>query len=72
MRLCSRCWSKIDDEDEEASYLGLTVEALRSIRYDDRWGNRVLRYGKKRKKKRIQVRMRGNRYVKFYENQQKF
>ena len=72
MRLCSRCWSEIDDEDEEAAYLGLTAEALRSIRHDDRWGNQVLSYGKKRKKKRIQVRMRGNRFVKFYENQQKF
>ena len=71
-RLCSKCWTEITDEDEEASYLGLTVKALRSIRHDDRWGNRVLGYRKKRKKKRIQVRMRGNRYVKFYENQQKF
>ena len=58
-RLCSRCWSKIDDEDEEASYLGLTVEALRSIRNYP-------------KPKVFRRRKRGNRYVKFYENQQKF
>tara|TARA_R100000458_G_scaffold46923_1_gene45540 strand:- start:301 stop:474 length:174 start_codon:yes stop_codon:yes gene_type:complete len=55
MRLCSRCWSKIDDEDEEAAYLGLSVEALRSIR----------NYKKKRTPRR---KVRGNKYVKFYEN----
>ena len=32
MDLCSRCWSQIDNEDLEASYLGLSVEALRAIR----------------------------------------
>ena len=65
-RLCSNCWAEIDDEDEEASYLGLTVEALRSIRFDDRWGNRVLSYKEKRKKKkRKAVKTRGNRFVKF-------
>ena len=67
-RLCSKCWTQIDDEDEEAAYLGLSVEALRSIRSDDRWGNRVLGYGKKRAKKRKKaVRIRGNRFVKFYD-----
>ena len=53
MRLCSRCWSKIDDEDEEAAYLGLSVEALRSIR----------NYKKKRTPGR---KIRGNKYVKFW------
>ena len=24
-RLCSKCWTEITDEDEEASYLGLSV-----------------------------------------------
>ena len=67
-RLCSKCWAEITDEDEEASYLGLSVEALRAIRFDDRWGNRVLGYGKKREKKRKKaVRIRGNRFVKFYD-----
>tara|TARA_Y100001963_G_scaffold159755_1_gene265050 strand:+ start:2627 stop:2854 length:228 start_codon:yes stop_codon:yes gene_type:complete len=67
-RLCSKCWSEITDEDEEASYLGVTVETLRTIRFDDRWGNRVLSYGEKRKKKRKKaVRLRGNRFVKFYD-----
>ena len=32
MDLCSRCWSEIDDEDREASYLGVSVKALRAIR----------------------------------------
>tara|TARA_R100001530_G_scaffold133692_1_gene107472 strand:+ start:3048 stop:3227 length:180 start_codon:yes stop_codon:yes gene_type:complete len=32
MDLCSNCWSEIDDENIEASYLGLSVEALRAIR----------------------------------------
>lgn len=31
-RLCSKCWTEITDEDEEAAYLGLSVEALRAIR----------------------------------------
>ena len=65
-RLCSKCWAEITDEDEEASYLGLPLETLRAIRFDDRYGNRVLSYGEKRKKKRKKaVKLRGNRYVKF-------
>ena len=31
-RLCSKCWAEIDDLDEEASYLGITKEALIAIR----------------------------------------
>ena len=31
-RLCSKCWSEIDNLDEEASYLGITKETLIAIR----------------------------------------
>ena len=53
-RLCSKCWTEITDEDEEASYLGLSVEALRAIRNYP-------------KPKVFRRRKRGNRYVKFYD-----
>ena len=51
-RLCSKCWTQIDDEDEEAAYLGLSVQALRAIRNYE-------------KPKVFRRRKRGNRYVKF-------
>ena len=51
----------------EAEYLEVSPECLYSIRHDDRWGKRVLRYGEKRKKKRRKaVKLRGNKFVKFY------
>ena len=53
-RLCSKCWTEITDEDEEASYLGLSVEALRSIRNYP-------------KPKVFRRRKRGNRFVKFWD-----
>ena len=51
-RLCSKCWTEITDEDEEAAYLGLSLEALRAIR----------NYSKPKVFRR---RKRGNKYVKF-------
>lgn len=54
-------------EELEAEYLGVSPECLHSIRHHERWGYRVLRYGEQRKKKRKKaVRLRGNKYVKFY------
>ena len=72
-RLCSKCWSEIDDLDEEASYLGITKEALIAIRYKDNGGNRVLFFKedyharKKMKKRKKAKRLRGNKYAKFYD-----
>ena len=57
-RLCSKSWSKIDDLDEEASYLGITKSALISIRQYEAV--------KKRKYYRVKPKVRGNRFVKFY------
>ena len=51
-RLCSKCWTEITDEDEEAAYLGLSVEALRAIRNYP-------------KPKVFRRRKRDNKYVKF-------
>ena len=51
-RLCSKCWTEITDEDEEAAYLGLSVEALRAIRNYP-------------KPKVFRRRKSGNKYVKF-------
>ena len=52
-RLCSKCWTEITDDDEEAAYLGLSLEALRAIRNYP-------------KPKVFRRRKRGNRYVKFW------
>ncbi len=51
-RLCSKCWTEITDDDEEASYLGISLEMLRAIR--------------NYKPKVFRRRKRGNKYVKFY------
>jgi len=51
-RLCSKCWTEITDDDEEAAYLGLSLEALRAIRNYP-------------KPKVFRRRKRGNKYVKF-------
>ena len=57
-RLCAKCWTQIDDEDEEAAYLGLSVQALRAIRNYE-------------KPKVFRRRKRGNRYVKFNDQFEK-
>ncbi len=54
-KLCSKCWSEITDEDEEASYLGLPLETLRAIRHYN-------------KPKVFRRKKRGNKYVKFYDS----
>ena len=51
----------------EAQYLGVSPECLYSIRHNDQNGHRVLRYGEQRKKKRKKaIKLRGNKYVKFW------
>ena len=57
-KLCSKCWAEIDDLDEEASYLGITKETLIAIRQYE--------VKKKRKYYRLKPKIRGNRFVKFY------
>jgi len=55
MHLCWKCLETVDD-DTEAQYLGLSMEALREIRMPQR------------KFRNYQKRMRGNKYVKFPKN----
>ena len=58
-KLCSKCWSEIDDLDEEASYLGIPKETLIAIRQYE--------VKKRRKYYRVRPKVRGNKYVKHYK-----
>ena len=57
----------------EAQYLEVSPECLYSIQHKDNGGNRVLRFNedyhakKKNKKRKKAKRLRGNKYVKFYD-----
>ena len=57
----------------EAQYLEVSPECLYSIQHKDNGGNRVLHFNedyharKKNKKRKKAKRLRGNKYVKFYD-----
>tara|TARA_Y100000004_G_scaffold97024_1_gene108556 strand:- start:64 stop:273 length:210 start_codon:yes stop_codon:yes gene_type:complete len=63
-------------EEIEAEYCEVSIECLRSIQFGDQWGQRIKHYREdyhskkkwgERPQKKSPKRLRGNKYVKFYD-----